>query len=247
MTRLETRWTSPHLGKEMRVARWGHWGKPLLLFPTATADHLDVERFGMVAALGPFLDAGVLKVYSIEAVNRESWLDKKLDGPAAAQVQEAYNRYVMDEVIPFVEEDCHAPGIRLATAGASFGCYQAANAFFRRPDRFQVLVGLSGRYDLHPWVRRRVDAACYLNSPLDFVPGLRGPHLKALKKSCSITMVSGRKGESPRPARAMARVLRRKKIPYKVDVWARGRHDWAWWNQQLPMHLARVAGQGHLS
>lgn len=244
--REEHAWTSPALGRRMRLVRYGHWGKPLVLFPTATADHLDYERFGMIGALGPLMDRGLLKVYAVESVQRESWMDPQRRGEEAAAIQDAYNRYVTEELVPFVRQDCHTPGIRLGASGASLGCYQASNQVFRRPDLFDVLVGLSGRYDPVPWCRGEFGSACYLNSPLHFVGGLRGPLLRALKRDTSITMVSGRRGESPRPARAMARVLRRKRIRYQVDVWKQGRHDWAWWNRQLPRHLWRLAGEGRL-
>jgi esterase/lipase superfamily enzyme len=37
-------WHSARLERGVTVARWGHWGTPVLLFPTASGDALEVER-----------------------------------------------------------------------------------------------------------------------------------------------------------------------------------------------------------
>ena len=65
-------WHSPNVNKEMTVASWGHYGKPVLLFPTAAADCLDNERFKLIWKLQPFIDQGRIKVYSCESINAEA-------------------------------------------------------------------------------------------------------------------------------------------------------------------------------
>ena len=61
-------WSSQRLPEPARVVRWGHYGVPVLLFPTAGGDYEEVERFHLIGALGPLLDAGRIKVYSIDSV-----------------------------------------------------------------------------------------------------------------------------------------------------------------------------------
>ena len=39
-----SRWWSPRLECDVTVARWGHWGTPVLLFPTAGGDAEEIER-----------------------------------------------------------------------------------------------------------------------------------------------------------------------------------------------------------
>ena len=34
-------WHSPSLGQDMPIVSYGHWGHPILLFPTAAADFLE--------------------------------------------------------------------------------------------------------------------------------------------------------------------------------------------------------------
>jgi hypothetical protein len=56
--------------------------------------------------------------------------------------------YVEDEVVPHIRRCLKNPSARIGVTGASFGAFHAANAFFRRPDLFDTLIGMSGFYDL---------------------------------------------------------------------------------------------------
>jgi esterase/lipase superfamily enzyme len=40
------------------MARWGTFGTPVLLFPTAGGDFEEIERFLMIKVLSPLIDAG---------------------------------------------------------------------------------------------------------------------------------------------------------------------------------------------
>ena len=58
MKREYHRWHSPRLGIELGVVVYGHWGPPLLGFPTSAGDEFELEGQGMVGALADFIDAG---------------------------------------------------------------------------------------------------------------------------------------------------------------------------------------------
>jgi esterase/lipase superfamily enzyme len=75
MERFITSWYSGHLHKEMPVAVYGHYGFALLMNPTAAADYLEYERFQLIDALSPFINGGMLKVFSINSINTESWMN----------------------------------------------------------------------------------------------------------------------------------------------------------------------------
>ena len=38
MTKTVSKWHSPRCAQDVSLARWGHWGQPVLLFPTAGGD-----------------------------------------------------------------------------------------------------------------------------------------------------------------------------------------------------------------
>src|SRR5690349_24868104 len=50
------------------LARWGHYGAPVLVFPTAGGDAEEIERNGVVAACGPLIESGRVKRYSCDSV-----------------------------------------------------------------------------------------------------------------------------------------------------------------------------------
>jgi esterase/lipase superfamily enzyme len=48
------------------------WGYPLLLFPTAAADYLEDERFGLIGAISHQIAAGRVRVFSINSINQQA-------------------------------------------------------------------------------------------------------------------------------------------------------------------------------
>ena len=62
----------------MPLVAYGHDGPPLLMFPTAAADYLEYERFYLVDAIKQFIEAGKLRAYSINSVNRYSLLNEQM-------------------------------------------------------------------------------------------------------------------------------------------------------------------------
>jgi len=62
------RWHSERVEQEVALVRWGHFGAPVLLFPTAGGDAEEIERFLMIQVLAPLLDAGRIKIYSCDSV-----------------------------------------------------------------------------------------------------------------------------------------------------------------------------------
>jgi esterase/lipase superfamily enzyme len=160
----------------------------------------------------------------------------------AAQIQNAYNGYITEEVVPFIRNDCNDPSIRIAVTGASAGAYHSGNQLFRRPDLFDVLIGMSGGYDVKPYCRDGYfDENCYFNSPVDFLRDVDGDHYWMIRNHCSVNMIGGQGSfENPESARQLARVLEARSIPYNHDLWGHDvNHDWPWWRKMLPHYVDR--------
>ncbi|HYV55630.1 MAG TPA: alpha/beta hydrolase-fold protein, partial [Chitinophagaceae bacterium] len=147
MQRILTAWHSPALGKEMPVAIYGHYGFALLLVPTASADYLEYERFQLIDSLRPYIDGGKVKVFSINSINNESWMNNHMDPRHKSMRHQQFNDYVFNEVVPFMrsETDQETP---IITCGASFGALHSMNLFLKRPDIINGVVAMSGVYDL---------------------------------------------------------------------------------------------------
>jgi esterase/lipase superfamily enzyme len=243
MPRRIDRWRSPALGLEMPIVTYGHAGHPVLLFPTAAADFLENERFWLVKAIEPLIMAGRIRVFSIDSINRLAWMDRKLPVPEQARRQALYSRYIEDEVVPFMRHIVGHGTVRAVTTGASFGCFHAANALFRRPDLFSGVIGMSGFYDLSGgYFKGYSDDNCYFNNPMWYVANMEGEALTMLRERSSITLVAGQGAyEKPEATERFHDVLDAKGIPHVFDKWGHDvNHDWPWWRKMLPHYLERL-------
>ena len=77
MEKSVTRWRSPALNREMPLATWGFYGKPVLIFPTGGGDLEECERFLMLRMLQPLVDAGKIKDYACGSISGEGWLSSE--------------------------------------------------------------------------------------------------------------------------------------------------------------------------
>jgi esterase/lipase superfamily enzyme len=236
MRREITSWYSPSLRKEMPIASYGHYGFALLLVPTAAADYLEYERFELIQALEPMINKGKFRVFSIDSINKESWLNYQMEPAHRAIRHNEFNHYVFDEVVPFIR-NATSPETFIYTCGASFGALHAMNLFCKRPDILNGAVSMSGVYDLTEYTRGFWDEQVYYNSPIHYIPNLVDPfYLDRLKASHHIHIYTGSGDfEEPDGSRRFASVLYNKGIWCDLDIWGPDvRHDWPTWRHMLP-------------
>src|SRR5271167_3737732 len=69
MRREYHRWYSYRMGMDMGVVVYGHWGPPLIGFPTSAGDEWELENQGLVGSLGDLIDGGRVKFFSVNSVN----------------------------------------------------------------------------------------------------------------------------------------------------------------------------------
>ena len=237
------RWRSPALGLDMPIVSYGWRGQPILLFPTAAADFLENERFWLIKAIEPLLLQGRIRVFSIDSINKLAWMDRSLAVPEAGRRQALYSQYIEGEVVPYIRHVCGDGHARAITTGASFGCFHAANALFRRPDLFGGLIGMSGFYDLSPsYFNGYTDDNCYFNNPMWYVPNMSDGLLDTLRHHTKIALVAGQGAyEKPDATRVFHDLLDRKHVGHIFDLWGHDvNHDWPWWRKMLPHYLERL-------
>jgi esterase/lipase superfamily enzyme len=236
-------WHSPRLGQHMPVVSYGDRGKPLLLFPTAAADFLENERFFLIKSIEPAIFAGRVRVFSINSINSQAWMDKNVPVPEQARRQALYSSYVEEEVVPYIRNVIGNPQARIATTGASFGGFHAANTLFRRPDLFDALIAMSGFYDLGPdYLKGYSDDNCYFNNPAWYLPNVRGESLELLRKHSAIVISTGQGAyEAPNASRKLSAILTQLEVPHVLDMWGYDvNHDWPWWRKMLPHFIERM-------
>jgi esterase/lipase superfamily enzyme len=240
MERILYSWHSPSLNKEMPIAIYGHYGFALLLVPTAAADYLEYERFQMMDQLKPFIEAGKLKVYSIDSINNESWLNNNMNPHDKAIRHQQWNDYVFNEVVPFIRTNS-SQDTMIYTSGASFGALHSMNLFLKRPDIINGVIAMSGVYDLTEYTKGHYNDDVYFNSPMHYMPNLTDHNiLEQIRSSNHLHIFTGSGAyEDPSSSGRFARILYDKGVNYELDVWGEEwPHDWNTWRALLPHYLS---------
>lgn len=228
---------------DMPVVVYGHFGLPLLVFPTASADCEEYERFYLIHALGDLIEAGRIKVFSIDSINRYAWGNANMHPGHKAYLTQKYDEYIVEEIVPFIYSHCKGKQ-PIITSGASMGAFYAANTLFKHPDLVDGLVGMHGVYDLAPYYEAYFDDNCYFNNPIAYLPNLNDRyHLPLLSAKQHIYIVSSYgMWENPESSRQLSRLLESKAIPHRLDIWdSEWPHDWPSWRHMLPRYMAAIA------
>lgn len=239
MKRELTSWYSPALNKEMPIASYGHFGFAILLIPTAAADYLEYERFQLIDAIAPFINSGKCRVFSIDSMNKESWMNNQMLPEHKAIRHNQFNNYVFNEVVPFIRSST-SDETMIYTCGASFGALHAMNLFLKRPDIINGAISMSGVYDLTEYTKGFWDDQVFYNSPVHYMPSLNDNwYLDKIKSSHHIHIYSGSGNfEDPEASKKFAGILYTKGIWYDLDVWGPDiHHDWPTWRSMLPYIL----------
>ena len=138
------------IGRAGHVIRYGHYGRPVIAFPTELGRAWEWETKGMLGALGPLIEAGRIKLYCVDAFDTEGWSDRSIDIAEQARRELAYQDWITGPVAAWIGTD--SPGATSAiVTGASLGAYRALTLALRRPDLFPTVIGLSGNYDPTTW------------------------------------------------------------------------------------------------
>ena len=246
MERRTTAWFSHNLGMEMPIVSYGHAGPPLLMFPTAAADYLEYERFQLVDAISHHIEAGRVRAYSVNSVNRHSLLNEQASPALKAELLTRYDSYVTDEVLPLIRNDSGDSSARPVTTGASLGAFLSANAFFRHPDLFKGTIAMSGSYDIRSYLSGYSDDNTYFNNPVQYLENLNDDFYLPMLRSNNheIVILTGQGAyEAPERSRQLSYILHAKNIPHTLDVWGHDvDHDWPWWRKMLDYYIGKIFG-----
>jgi esterase/lipase superfamily enzyme len=231
MNREYHKWYSPALNRDMELLLFGHGGRPILVFPTSMGRFFQYEDFGMIKVLAERLEAGTIQLLCVDGVDTESWYNRHISVHARALRHNAYERYLLDEALPWFAD--RNPGVHdnLTSTGASFGAYHAVNFAFKHPDRVKQVVAMSGAYSLQFLLRGGHDVEEYYNSPLEYMPNLSDEWYLSHIREQNIILVVGSDDICLTSTRQLSEVLWQKNIPHLLDVWAGAWHDWPIWQQ----------------
>lgn len=230
------------MGRSVHLWTFGEMGRPLVVFPSNAGVAHEWQKSGMIDALAPLLAAGRVKIYCPETnVSRTFSGEGSLDDRMARH--HAYERFVLDDLVPFIRKDCRTPDATMVATGCSVGALYSALFTLKHPETFSQALCLSGRYRASNLLGGSNDAA-YYNDPLAFVPNLHGAALERVRKQVHITVVVGRgqheDGCIPETIE-LGGWLHHKRIPNFIALWGHdSAHDYHWWRKQARHYLSQI-------
>lgn len=239
---------SPAMGRKVHLWCYGSFGPPVIVFPSAAGFAHEWDRQGMLEVLAPLINGGGAKLYCPESNVSEVWTAK--DTPLARRMSRhhAYERFILETLVPFIRDDCRWAEAPITAVGCSLGGTYSALFSLKYPETFKQALCMSGRYlttALLTELRRgETSQELYFNNPLAFLPGLQGEPLERVRRNTHLTLVCGQGPYEEgciEETIALGRLLRAKQIPSETDIWGTdSRHDWDYWQKQVAMHLPRV-------
>ncbi len=235
---------APSIGADGGIVCYGHYGRPVLVFPSQQGAAYDYESNGMVGALAHLIDAGRTKLYCIDSFDKGSWDADDIPLEERARRHGAFESWILEQVAPFIHSDCNGTPEIIVT-GCSFGAYHAANFCLKRADLFPVAICLSGVYDVSMlgWGERGDQV--YFNNPMDYMSHMDGDHLDWLRSRANLVLVAGQgQWEDTTGAlestRRFSALLGAKVVRHELDIWGHDvPHDWPSWRNQIAHHLPR--------
>ena len=234
------RWHSDRLGQQVNLVRWGTYGTPVLIFPTAGGDFEEIERFHLISALDELIGAGRIKVYSVDSLNGRTFLTS--DDPGyIGRIMNAFSSVIRNEVVPAIRADCRS-AIEIITAGSSIGAFNALEVLCRHPDVFSSALCVSGTFDLTKWLRGPMSSDFYFSSPIHYLPGLPNGELLSQLRQRYVLFAHGLgRAEEPGESWRAAQVLGERGIPNRVEEWGpEWPHDWTTWREMFPRFLGEL-------
>ncbi|HZM70786.1 MAG TPA: alpha/beta hydrolase-fold protein [Candidatus Cryosericum sp.] len=224
-------WHSPALGRPMSLLWYGHWGRPILAFPTSQGHANQNEDFGLIGGLGDKIDRGDIQVCCVDAVDEEALYNRTARPADRVRRQDAYDRYLAEEAIPFIQRKAERPD--LVVYGASFGGYHAVNLALRHPALASRVVAFSGLFDIHRFLDGYWDDLCYFHCPSAYVTNYPSEWIDRVSR-VGMVLATGEQDQLVPETRRFADLLRGKGVPVHSEIWPGvSGHDWPFWIEHL--------------
>jgi esterase/lipase superfamily enzyme len=238
MKRQYHKWYSDNLGRTMELLVFGAGGQPAVVFPTSQGRFFEFEDRGMVDAVRDKLEDGRLQLFCVDSVDSESWYNRSIPPRWRIARHLQYETYIMEEVLPLVSQV--GGSVTLSSVGCSFGGYHAANIAFRHPDKFTGFLTMGGVFDLQAlgFMNGYHDDDMYKSQPMQYLPNMQDAWYLDQYRRNSYVLATGGEDQCRSENENLARILRAKDIPVRLEVWGDGSgHDWVWWQRMAQAYL----------
>ena len=221
------------LGFEIDLEITGHYGYPIIMFPTSQGLYTQNHDFKLNESINWFVENGLVKLYNVQTIDKWSFYEKNISPLERISNYERWVHFMRQEFIPHIQ-NAHKTH-RVALAGASFGGYHAANLAFRFPDLVSHLFCMSGAFTIRNFMDGFSNEQVYFNCPKEFVANDEAWKYKHMH----IVLSTSDEDICLQPTREMAGVLNAKGIDNWYDERRWINHDWPLWRMVFPMFVGR--------
>lgn len=232
------KWRSPSLGKNMELRTYGESGTPVLAIPTRGKGANQWEEKGMVESISFQLENGYNQLFCIQSADEESFFNEDIS-PAQRIIRHIqYESYVIEEVVPKIEEKSTIDF--LIVAGVDMGGYHAVNLGLKHPRSFGKAIGISGVYDITPFLEGYYDENIYYNNPVDYVPNLSNEKLLDKIRHVDFRLVSYTNDPRKDLAYRLDEIFKTKMMEHELDIWqmqTTEEKEWEIWKQMFKLHI----------
>lgn len=234
MHKQYVKYYSHNLGRDTDMLVYGHWGYPVLLFPTTLGNYYQATEMGLINAVAPLIQSGKYKIYCIGTNDEESWYCNHIHPAEKINNHIRYDQFLSSELLPFIQNECNVE--KIGVAGCSFGGYHAANFAFKHPYLVAYLISMSGIFDLKSFMKGYYDDNFYFNNPADFMQneqGWRYNHMNIILGTSELDICLEQNIE-------MSSTLNRLGVEHWLDIHGNEEHDWPLWQRMFHYYLSRI-------
>lgn len=210
-------WKSPSLGRKMEMNIYGTSGTPVIIFPSEEGGRDEWDEAGIMSSLDEQISEGYNQFFCLDSVADESLLNKNTEPKHRIGRQKQYEQYLIDEVIPFIRKTNNNP--YLIFSGAFLGAYYALLFALKYPEKVDKVIGISGTYDIKPYLDGHYDDNVYYNNPVDFIPNLNDPKILKNISEIDIRLLSYSNDPQKEESERMSDSLWLKNVDHNFYVW----------------------------
>ncbi len=232
----------------MNVVIYGNSkGYPVLVFPTQDGTAFDYEKFEMIDVLSPYIEKGILQVFTVDSIDKETFSLEKEEEEKRLLLHDKYYHYIIDEVVPLIHQRNHS-SVRILLTGNSMGGFHSTTFFLHRPDLFEGCLSLSGVYNAYYFFPGWKGEKARTYSPIHFLEDLPlDDYRNKLYQDRFVILCVGQgrwEEEGIESQRILSPMLEQHHIPCFIDYWGYDvDHDWYWWKKMILYLLPKALEQ----
>ncbi len=219
------------LRRDINLEITGHWGHPILMFPSSGGQYTQNTDFGLIDSVAHLVEAGLVKIYNVETIDMLTFYDDHMTSEMKISNYELYMQFLKDELIPYIQKECNTH--RIGVAGVSFGGFHAANTAFRFPDVVSHLIAMSAAFNIRNMTPLSDDMRIYYNCPDEYMQheeGWKYQHMQIVLGTSDWDICLDKN-------KRMSGILNDKGIAHWYDEKKWIEHDWPLWKMAFPEYL----------